>query len=152
MSSPSIAVNRRAQYEYFISEKFEAGIVLTGTEVKSVREHKVNLQDAYVTLLRGEAFVVGMHIGVYSHAQNIAAIDPIRTRKLLLHKSEIGKLAGLISRKGLTCVPLSLYFKKGVAKVQIGVAKGKQQHDKRQALKKKMYDRETRQALKHKSR
>ena len=92
--------------------------------------------------------MVGMHISPYSHTENVAAIDPTRTRKLLLHRNELDKLAGLVSQKGHTCIPLSVYFKKGVAKLQIGVAKGKMQHDKRQALKKKMSDREMQQALK----
>src|SRR3989338_9511259 len=147
MSAHPVATNRQARFNYFIFDTFEAGIVLSGSEVKSVREGKVNLNDAYIRLAGEEAYVVGMHISPYSHIENIAAVDPTQSRKLLLHKQEIGKLAGLISRKGFTCVPLSVYFKRGFVKLEIGVGQGKKQHDKRQTLKKKMHDREMKQAL-----
>ena len=147
-----IATNRQARFNYFISDTFEAGIALSGSEVKSIREGRVNLKDAYVRLSNGEVYVVGMHISPYSHIENVAAVDPTQSRKLLLHQQEIGKLAGLVSQKGFTCVPLSLYFKRGLVKLEIGVGKGKKQHDKRQALKEKVHEREMKQALKHRKR
>ena len=151
MSDQPIAVNRQARFNYFISDTFEAGIVLFGSEVKSIREGKVNLKDAYVRFSGREIYVVGLHISPYSHSANVAADDPTRTRKLLLHKHEIARLIANIAQKGLTCVPLSLYFKKGVVKIEIGIAKGKKQHDKRDSIKKKENERELRQALKHKT-
>ena len=148
MSQNPIATNRKARFNYFISDTFEAGIVLNGSEVKSIREGRVNLQDAYVRFSNGEIHVVGMHVSPYSHTENILRIDPTQSRKLLLHKQEIGKLAGLISKKVFTCLPLSIYFKRGIVKLEIGVGKGKKQHDKRQALKDKVHTREMKQALK----
>src|SRR3989338_7111507 len=150
MSQP-VATNRQARFNYFITDTFEAGIVLSGSEVKSIREGKVNLNDAYVKIFNGAAQVVGMHISPYSHIENIRAVDPTQTRKLLLHQSEIEKLAILISRKGYTCLPLSLYFKRGFAKLEIGLGQGKKQHDKRQTIRNKMHDREMSQALKRRS-
>ena len=143
-----IATNRQARFNFFVSDTFEAGIVLRGSEVKSIREGRVNLKDAFVRLMNGELFVVGMHISPYSHIENIGSYDPTQTRKLLLHKQEVVKLASLMSRKGFTCVPLSIYFKRGFVKLEIGIAKGKKQHDKRQALKDKVHTREMKQALK----
>src|SRR3989338_8391244 len=105
-----IATNRQARFNFFVSDTFEAGIVLRGSEVKSIREGRVNLRDAFVRLMNGELFVVGMHISPYSHIENIWVYDPTQTRKLLLHKQEVIKLATLMSRKGFTCVPLSIYF------------------------------------------
>ncbi len=151
MSSQPIATNRQARFNYFISDTFEAGIVLSGTEVKSVREGRVNLNDAYVKIFNREANVVGMHISPYSHTENINRVDPTQSRKLLLHKQEIEKLAELVSRKGFTCVPLSVYFKRGMVKLEIGIGKGKKEHDKRQSVKEKMHQREMKQALKQRS-
>ena len=146
-----IATNRQARFNYFISDTFEAGIVLSGSEVKSIREGRVNLNDAYVKILNGEPLVIGMHISPYSHTENIARIDPVQSRKLLLHKQEVEKLQGLVSKKGFTCLALSVYFKRGYVKVEIGIGKGKKQHDKRQALKEKAHQREMKQALKRRS-
>ncbi len=151
MSSQPIATNRQARFNYFISDTFEAGIVLTGTEVKSVREGRVNLNDAYVKIFNREAQVVGMHISPYSHTENINRVDPTQSRKLLLHKQEIEKLAELVSKKGFTCVPLSIYFKRGMVKLEIGIGKGKKEHDKRQSVKEKMHQLEIKQALKQRS-
>ena len=151
MTSQPIATNRQARFNYFISDTFETGIVLSGSEVKSIREGRVNLKDAYVRILNGEVYVVGMHISPYSHIENVAAVDPTQSRKLLLHKQEIGKLAGLVSKKGFTCVPLSIYFKRGRVKLEIGIGKGKKEHDKRQTIKEKMHQREMKQALKQRS-
>jgi SsrA-binding protein len=148
MSSDKIAINRKASFDYFILERYEAGLVLTGTEVKSLRERRVNLNEAYVKILQNQVFVVGMHVSPYSHIQNISAADPMRTRKLLLNKSEIAKLMDLLGRKGFTCIPLAIYFKKGRAKLQIGVAQAKKQHDKRESIKKRMDEKQVRQALK----
>lgn len=152
MSQNPIATNRQARFDYFISVTFEAGIALSGSEVKSIREGRVNLKDAYIRLSNREVYVIGMHISPYSHIENVAAVDPTQSRKLLLHEQEIGKLAALVSRKSFTCVPLSIYFKRGFVKLEIGVGKGKKQHDKRQALKEKAHLREMKQALKHRKR
>ena len=150
MSEP-IATNRQARFNYFISDTFEAGIVLVGSEVKSIREGRVNLNDSYIKIMNAQAFLVGMHISPYSHIENINTFEPTKSRKLLLHKQEIGKLVGLISRKGHTCVPLSIYFKRGIVKVEIGIGKGKKEHDKRDSIKKKDQDKEMKQALKKRS-
>lgn len=125
-----IAQNKKARHDYFIEQTVEAGIVLSGTEVKSVRLGKVNLKDSYATVKNGEVILNGMHISPYEQG-NIFNKDPIRERKLLLHKAEINKLAGLIQEKGLTIIPLRLYFKRGKVKVELGVAKGKKLYDKR---------------------
>jgi len=151
MTQNHVAENRQAYFNYFISDKFEAGLVLSGSEVKSIREGRVNLKDAYVRLFNGEAYVVGMHISPYSHIENSQFFDPTKSRKLLLHKQEIGKLAGLVSKKGFTCIPLSIYFKRGIAKLEIGIGKGKKEHDKRDSIKTKMHQREMKQALKRRS-
>ena len=150
MAQP-VATNREARFNYFISDTFEVGIVLIGSEVKSIREGRVNLKDSYVRMLNGEMFVVGMHVSPYSHIENISTFDPTQSRKLLLHKQEIAKLAGLMSRKGFTCVPLSIYFKRGIVKLEIGIGKGKKEHDKRQTLREKVHQREMKQALKQRS-
>ncbi|MBI1977915.1 MAG: SsrA-binding protein SmpB [Candidatus Omnitrophica bacterium] len=150
MTNP-VATNRQAHFNYFISDTFEAGIVLTGSEVKSVREGRVNLKDAYVKMMNGEPFVVGMHVSPYSHTENIDRIDPVQSRKLLLHQQEIEKLQSLVSKKSFTCIPLSVYFKRGFVKLEIGIGKGKKEHDKRQALKEKIHQREMKQALKRRS-
>jgi len=124
--------------------------VLNGSEVKSIREGKVNLRDSHIRFLNGEAFVIGMHISPYAHSQDRAVLDPNRTRKLLLNRSEIVRLMGQVTRKGLSCVPLSLYFKRGIAKLEIGLGQGKKQYDKRATLKKREQERQMRQALKRK--
>ena len=125
-----IAQNKKARHDYFIEQTFEAGIVLTGTEVKSIRQGKVNFKDSYAGIKDGEIFVYGMHISPYEKG-NIFNVDAERDRKLLMHKREINKLAGLIQQKGLTIVPLRLYFKNGKVKLEIGVARGKKLFDKR---------------------
>jgi SsrA-binding protein len=125
-----IAQNKKARHDYFIEQTLEAGIVLSGTEVKSIRQGKVNLRDSYASIENGEVIISGMHISPYEQG-NIFNKDPMRDRKLLLHKYEIRKLIGYIQQKGLTLVPIQLYFKKGRVKVEIGVAKGKKLHDKR---------------------
>jgi len=128
----SIARNRRARHDYLILETFEAGLVLTGTEVKSLREGKANISDAYGIVRDGEAFLLNLHIAAYEH-RGYANHEPDRTRKLLLHRKEIRRLIGAVERQGLTLIPLELYFKNGVAKVAMALGKGKKLHDKRDA-------------------
>jgi SsrA-binding protein len=143
-----VATNRKAYHDYFIEEKFEAGIVLKGTEVKSLREGRVNLQDSYASVTDGEVFLHHCHISPYSHG-NIMNHDPIRARKLLLHKKEINKLHGKTQQKGLTLVPLRIYFsKRGQAKVELGLAKGKKRYDRREALRTREAGREVERAIK----
>ena len=142
----NIAENRKAMHDYHLLETFEAGIALQGTEVKSIREGRVNLRDSYARVEGGEVFLYNVHISPYS-ARGYADHEPTRRRKLLLHKQEIRKLIGKTVEKGMTLVPLRLYFKNGKAKMAISLAKGKQAHDKRDAIRKKEVDRETRAAV-----
>ncbi|RCX09063.1 SsrA-binding protein [Anaerobacterium chartisolvens] len=128
-----VAQNKKARHEYFIEQTLEAGIVLSGTEVKSIRQGKVNLKDSYAGIRDGEVFVSGMHISPYEQG-NIFNKEPVRDRKLLLHRYEINKLIGYIQQKGLTLVPTQLYFRNGRVKVEIGVAKGKKLYDKREDI------------------
>lgn len=146
-----VSDNRKAWHDYHILEQFEAGMVLEGTEVKALREGRVNLRDTYCRLEQGEAWVVGMHIGAYSHA-GYAGHDPLRRRKLLLHRDELNKLLGKTTEKGLTVVPLKLYIKKGRVKMAIGLAKGKNTIDKRETIRNRELDREARSAMKERSR
>lgn len=136
MSNKIVANNKKAYHEYFIEEKYEAGLVLVGTEVKSIRQGKVNFKDSYVGIKNGEAFVYNMHISPYEKG-NIYNVDPLRPRKLLLNKREIRKLIGLTTLKGYSLIPLSLYLKNGLVKMELSVAKGKKNYDKRQDLAKK---------------
>jgi SsrA-binding protein len=142
----AVATNRRARYEYHIEETFEAGLVLTGTEVKSLRAGLANLSDAYALIMHGEAWLQQAHIPEYSHGTwtNHSAR---RSRKLLLHRKEIDRLASATQEQGLTLVPLSLYFSDGRAKVEIGLARGKKLYDKRQAIAKREADRDTARSL-----
>lgn len=142
-----IASNKKAYHDYFVLSKQEAGVVLTGTEVKSLREGRVNLKDSYVIVKGDEAFLLGTHISPYSHG-NRENHDPERTRKLLLHRREIARLAEEIMQRGLTIVPLRLYFRKGKVKVEIGVVRGKKLFDKRETEKRREADRETASAIK----
>jgi SsrA-binding protein len=137
----SIAKNRRARHDYSILDTYEAGLVLTGSEVKSLRDGKANLSDAYGIVRNGELFLLNLHISPYERA-SYNNHEPTRTRKLLLHKREIRRLIGAVERQGLTLVPLELYFKRGVAKVAMALGKGKKQHDKRDAEKQRDADRE----------
>jgi len=142
-----IASNRKAFHDYFVLQKVEAGIALTGTEVKSLREARVNLKDSYVDFDRGEAYLVGAHISPYSHG-NRENHDPERKRKLLLHRREIDRLQGQVVEKGLTVVPLRLYFKAGRVKAEIAVVRGKKLFDKRESEKRRELDREAEAAIK----
>ena len=137
----TVATNRRARHEYEILETLEAGLVLRGTEVKSLRAGLVNFKDSYATVRNGEVWFLGCHISPYSHGTD-ANHDPERDRKLLLHDREIKRLTGKIAERGLTLVPLKLYFKKGRAKLEIGLARGKKLHDKRSALREREVRRE----------
>ena len=126
-----VAQNKKARHEYFIEQTIEAGIVLSGTEVKSIRLGKSNLKDSYAAIEDGEAYLHGMHISPYERG-NIFNKDPIRDRKLLLHRKEINKLLGYIAQKGLTVVPLSVYLRRGKVKIELGIARGKKLYDKRE--------------------
>ena len=136
-----IANNKKAYHDYFIEEKYEAGIALAGTEVKSLRMGKCSIKEAFIRVENGEVFVYGMHISPYEKG-NIFNKDPLRPKKLLLHKSQINKLAGQIAQKGFTIVPLQIYLSKGKAKIQIGLARGKKLYDKRDSIAKKDQQRE----------
>lgn len=141
-----IANNKKARHEYFIEDTMEAGIVLKGTEVKSIRQGKVNIKESYIIIEDGEAFITGMHISPYEQG-NIHNVDPVRKRKLLLHKREIRKLIGEITLKGYTLVPLQVYLKDGKVKLEIALAKGKKLYDKRQDIAKKDADRRIKQHM-----
>ena len=142
-----VSENRKALHDFHILETFEAGVVLQGTEVKAIREGRVNLRDSFARVEDGEVFVYNVHISPYSH-RGYADHEPTRKRKLLLHRQEIRKLIGKTVERGLTLVPLRLYFKGGKVKVAISLAKGKQAHDKRETIRRREIDRETRAAVK----
>lgn|SRR5690625_4295872 len=142
-----IAQNRKASHDYFIEETYEAGLVLQGTEIKSIRAGKVSLKDAHVRIINGEAQIINMHIAQYEQGNRFNH-DPTRSRKLLLHRREIDKLFGLIQQKGYAIIPLKLYIKNGFAKVLIGLGKGKKQFDKREDLKQKQMKRDIDRAMK----
>lgn len=143
-----VCQNRKAYHDYQIDETVEAGIVLMGTEVKSLREGKANLKDSYVIIKDSEAYLLNCHISLYSHG-NIMNHEPLRTRKLLLRKNEIIKLQGKAAQKGYSLIPLKIYFKDSYAKVEIGLAKGKKQYEKREDIKKKEARREMERAIKN---
>ena len=146
-NSNSLAENRKARHDYFVEESMEAGIELVGTEVKSIRNGKCNLKDCYADIKNGEIFILNMHISPYEQG-NIFNVDPLRERKLLLHKEQIGRLAGLVSRDGYTLVPLSLYLKNGRVKVALGICKGKKNYDKRDSMLEKAAKRDIERQLK----
>ena len=138
----TIALNKKARHEYFIEERYEAGVSLEGWEVKSLRAGKLNITEAYVLLKDGDAFLFGATISPLPTASTHVHPDPMRTRRLLLHREELNKLIGLIERKGYTLVPLAMYWKRGRAKLEVGLAKGKKQHDKRADQKDRDWQRE----------
>lgn len=148
MGTDIVCQNRKAYHDYFIEETFEAGIILTGTEVKSLRAGKANLKDSYARVKDSEVFLVKTHISAYTQADTFKQDDPERTRKLLLHKKEILRLIGKTREKGYTLIPTKIYFKGGKAKVEIGLAKGKAFYDKRETIKKKDVQREMQKTLK----
>lgn len=146
-----VATNRRARRNYTIVDTFEAGLVLVGSEVKSLRAGKMELKDSYAQVDRGEAFLVGAHISPYDFSRE-GGHDPERPRKLLLHRKEIDRIGGALAEKGLTLVPLQVYFKDGRAKVELGLAKGKTTYDKRETLKRRDSEREMERARSHRRR
>ncbi len=143
----TVAQNKKAYHDYFVLEEYEAGIELFGTEIKSIHQGKINLKDAWCNIVDGEIFVNGMHISPYDHG-NIFNRDPMRVRKLLMHKKEINKLFGTVKQDGLSLIPLSVYFKKGRAKVKVGLCKGKKLYDKRDVAAKKDAARNIERAMK----
>ena len=147
----SVAENRKAFHDFHLMETFEAGLVLLGTEVKAIREGRVNLRDSFARLDDGEAYLYNVNISPYSH-RGYAEHEPLRRRKLLLHRDQIRKLVGKTVEKGMTLVPVRMYFKNGRVKLAIGLAKGKKTHDKRETLKRRDADRETRAAVKERRR
>ena len=142
----TVAQNKKAYHDYFVEETYEAGIELFGTEVKSVRQGKINLKDSWCNIVKGEIFVNGMHISPYDHG-NIFNRDPLRPKKLLMHKKEILKLFGLTKQQGYAIIPLQVYFTKGKAKVLIGLCKGKKLYDKREDAAKKSANREIERSM-----
>ncbi len=151
MSDRIITKNRKARHEYQILDTMETGIVLTGTEVKALRDGKANLKDSYANVKSGELFLYNAHISPYSHG-NIHNHEPVRERKLLLHKKQIKKLIGKVQEKGLTLVPLELYFKNGKVKVNLALARGKKFYDKRHSIAKRDSDRDLKRQLKERQR
>ncbi len=150
-SKKLIANNKKAFHDYFVDEKYEAGIVLVGTEVKSLRMGKCSVKEAFIRIDKDEMYIYGMNISPYEKG-NIFNKDPLRPRKLLVHRYEINKLAGKIKEKGLTLVPLSVYFVNGKAKVEFGLCRGKKLYDKRDTIAKKDYERETQREFKSSNR
>jgi SsrA-binding protein len=146
-----LADNRKALHDYEILESYEAGVALLGTEVKAIRQGRVNLRDSYARVEDGEVWAMNVHISPYSH-RGYVDHEPLRRRKLLLHKAEIRKLIGRTVEKGLTLVPLRMYFKNGRVKMAVGLARGKKMHDKRETIKRREADRETRAAVKERLR
>ncbi len=142
----SVAHNRKAFHDYFIEEKYECGIALFGTEVKSIRQGRVNLKESWAQIRKGEVWAEGMHISPYEQG-NIFNRDPLRPKKLLLHRGEIRKIESLVMRQGFTLIPLEVYFKNGRVKIQLGLCKGKQLHDKRETMAKKDSERDIQRAM-----
>ena len=147
----TIANNKKAYHDYFILEKYEAGIELAGTEVKSLRQGRCNLKDSWCSIVKGELFVNGMHISPYDHG-NIWSKDPMRVRKLLMHKREINKLFGTLQQQGLSLIPLSAYFKGSLVKLELGLCKGKKLYDKREDAARKSAKRDIDRAMKEQNR
>ena len=147
--SSTIALNKKARHDYFIEDRFEAGLALQGWEVKSLRAGHVQLGESYIVIDKGEAFLFGFHISPLASTSTHTTPDPTRTRKLLLHRRELDKLIGAVERKGFTLVPLALYWKRGRAKLEIALARGKQQHDKRTTEKNRDWDRQKQRLLRN---
>lgn len=147
----SIVQNRKALHDYFIEERYEAGLVLEGWEVKAIRAGRAQLKEAYVIVRGAEAFIIGMHVSALPTASTHVRPDPTRTRKLLLQRAELAKLIGKVERSGYTLVPVNLHFAKGRIKAEIGLAKGKKQHDKREAEKERDWQREKQRLLRHRA-
>ena len=147
LAQTNIAENRKAFHDYHILDTWEAGVALLGTEVKAIREGRVNLRDSFARIENGQVWLYGVHISPYSH-RGYAEHEPLRQRKLLMHRDEIRKLTGKTTEKGMTLVPLRMYFVKGRVKVAVGLARGKKEYDKRETIKQRETDRETRAAIK----
>ena len=147
-----VAVNRKAKFDYELYDRYEAGVSLLGSEVKSIREGRINLKDSFVRIVRGEVYVFNLYISPYSKIQGYMDLSPTRERKLLLKGSEISHLTGQIARRGFSCVPTAVYFKRGLVKIEIAIAKGKKQFDKRETLKRRIHSRETEAAVKYHTR
>lgn len=150
--SSTIALNKKARHEYFIEDRFEAGLELQGWEVKSLRAGKINLGDSYVMLQRGQVFLFGTNIQPLNQASTHVVCDPTRIRKALLKRNEIEKLIGLVERQGYTLIPLSMYWKRSWVKVEIGLARGKQEHDKRDDIKEREWQRDKARVMKNSKR
>jgi len=147
----SIVENRKAYHDYFIEEKFEAGVALEGWEVKAVRAGRAQIKEAYVVVKNGEIILIGAHITPLSTASTHVTTDPTRTRKLLFHRREISRLVGQVERAGYTLVPLDLHYKRGRIKLEVGLAKGKKQYDKRATIREREWNREQQRLLRHRS-
>ena len=150
MATKTIATNRKARRDYEVVETYEAGLVLRGSEVKSLRQGKADLKDSYAVVQRGEMWLVGAYVAPYSFSRE-GGHDPERTRKLLLHRQEIDRIGGKVAERGLTLVPPRLYFKEGRVKVELGLAKGRARYDKREKLRRRQADREMERAMRHRS-
>ena len=151
VGTKTLVENRKARHDYFVEEGMEAGIVLVGTEVNSIRAGKANIKESYAEIRNGEVFIVGMHISPYEQG-NIFNVDPLREKKLLLHKEQIRRLIGLLQQEGHTLIPLALYLKDGKVKVNLGICKGKKSYDKRGSMLEKAHKREIDRQLKERSR
>ncbi len=149
-SNRTLVENRKARHDYFVEEAMEAGIALVGTEVKSIRKGRANLKEAYAQVVNGEIIIYGMHISPYEQG-NIFNVDPLRPKKLLLHKAEIRRIEGLLNQQGLTLIPLSMYLKNGRVKISLGICKGKKNYDKRDAMLEKAHKRDIERQMKERN-
>ena len=150
-NNKTLVENRKARHDYFVEEAMEAGIALVGTEVKSIRKGRANIKEAYAQVVNGEIIIYGMHISPYEEG-NIFNVDPLRPKKLLLHKAEIRRLEGMLNQQGLTLIPLSMYLKNGRVKINLGICKGKKNYDKRDAMLEKAHKRDIERQMKEKNR
>lgn len=150
-NNKTLVENRKARHDYFVEEAMEAGIALVGTEVKSIRKGRANIKEAYAQVVNGEIIIYGMHISPYEEG-NIFNVDPLRPKKLLLHKAEIRRIKGMLNQQGLTLIPLSMYLKNGRVKINLGICKGKKNYDKRDAMLEKAHKRDIERQMKEKNR
>ena len=150
-NNKTLVENRKARHDYFVEEAMEAGIALVGTEVKSIRKGRANIKEAYAQVVNGEIIIDGMHISPYEEG-NIFNVDPLRPKKLLLHKAEIRRIEGMLNQQGLTLIPLSMYLKNGRVKINLGICKGKKNYDKRDAMLEKAHKRDIERQMKEKNR
>lgn len=148
-NNKTLVENRKARHDYFVEEAMEAGIALVGTEVKSIRKGRANIKEAYAQVVNGEIIIYGMHISPYEEG-NIFNVDPLRPKKLLLHKAEIRRIEGMLNQQGLTLIPLSMYLKNGRVKINLGICKGKKNYDKRDAMLEKAHKRDIERQMKEK--